>query len=374
MYIHLPLFKCKLLHTISVYIVLVLLMYTITNIVFYWRTLTFCWCSSYLNKDNIATTSNKTTINIRKLFDRDVQTVSPLSLPLPIMCINADGRIGNLIFKLASLLGIAKKTDHSPILTERFRELQKLFPNLSIPFNKQPLSYKRVHEKDFGKYLGDKNIRAIPKNLNIMLIGYFQSWIYFNTHQKLLRQEFILNTYTIKQCQQYLYSIKLLVQSQYLLSNATMQSMSNVARMADLMVFIGVHIRKTDMATNSLLHKGFLTASSTYIHRAMQYFIRMYQYAQFIIVTDDLTWINENIDKKNNIHFPSVARQWDYDMALLSVCNHTIMTTGTFGWWGAWLAGGSVIYYSTPFNTSLPLSKHYSIYDYFLPSWIAMSD
>ncbi|KAH3835789.1 hypothetical protein DPMN_109153 [Dreissena polymorpha] len=31
------------------------------------------------------------------------------------------------------------------------------------------------------------------------------------------------------------------------------------------------------------------------------------------------------------------------DMAVLSLCDHTIVSTGTFGWWAAWLAGGTTI-------------------------------
>lgn len=31
-------------------------------------------------------------------------------------------------------------------------------------------------------------------------------------------------------------------------------------------------------------------------------------------------------------------------MAILSLCDHVVMTVGTFGWWGAWLSRGTVVY------------------------------
>jgi galactoside 2-L-fucosyltransferase 1/2 len=29
----------------------------------------------------------------------------------------------------------------------------------------------------------------------------------------------------------------------------------------------------------------------------------------------------------------------------LSMCNHTIITVGSFGWWSAWLANGTTVYF-----------------------------
>ena len=33
-------------------------------------------------------------------------------------------------------------------------------------------------------------------------------------------------------------------------------------------------------------------------------------------------------------------------MAVLTLCDHSILSIGTFGWWSAWLTGGKVVYYS----------------------------
>lgn len=33
------------------------------------------------------------------------------------------------------------------------------------------------------------------------------------------------------------------------------------------------------------------------------------------------------------------------DMALMIQCDHVIVTSGSFGWWGAWLSGGTRLYF-----------------------------
>ena len=33
------------------------------------------------------------------------------------------------------------------------------------------------------------------------------------------------------------------------------------------------------------------------------------------------------------------------DLAILTLCKHTIITSGTFGWWAGWLSEGEVVYW-----------------------------
>ena len=46
-----------------------------------------------------------------------------------------------------------------------------------------------------------------------------------------------------------------------------------------------------------------------------------------------------------NITF-SVQHSAGQDLALLASCDHTVMATGTFSWWAAWLANGTTVYYA----------------------------
>jgi len=49
------------------------------------------------------------------------------------------------------------------------------------------------------------------------------------------------------------------------------------------------------------------------------------------------------------------------------------MTTGTFGWWGAWLANGTTVYYKNWPTAGSQLEAKIIRSDFFPPSWIAMT-
>ena len=53
--------------------------------------------------------------------------------------------------------------------------------------------------------------------------------------------------------------------------------------------------------------------------------------------------------------------------------NHTIISTGTFGWWGSWLANGETIYYSDEFDSNHPIvDGHLNKEDYYPSHWTAL--
>ena len=62
------------------------------------------------------------------------------------------------------------------------------------------------------------------------------------------------------------------------------------------------------------------------------------------------TWTGEKEFCKNSmplqdkgIHSLIPPCSIGHDMAVMSLCNHTILSYGTFGYWSGFLAGGSVI-------------------------------
>jgi galactoside 2-L-fucosyltransferase 1/2 len=61
------------------------------------------------------------------------------------------------------------------------------------------------------------------------------------------------------------------------------------------------------------------------------------------------------------------------DLAIISSCNHVVMSVGTFGWWGSFLnmQGGHTIYYSKP--DSDWENKKIIPDDHFPPNWVGIS-
>ena len=60
------------------------------------------------------------------------------------------------------------------------------------------------------------------------------------------------------------------------------------------------------------------------------------------------------------------------ELALLTLCDHTIMSVGTFSWWAAFLAGGDVVYYKNHILPNTRVGSFYNDTQYFLPHWKPM--
>ena len=83
----------------------------------------------------------------------------------------------------------------------------------------------------------------------------------------------------------------------------------------------------------------------------MEYFREEYDHPAFVYVSDDMEWgekeLGDLADKHGDLFLVGCGDGDDpdcvgKDFALLSSCNHTITTHGTFGHWAAYLAGGEI--------------------------------
>ena len=137
-------------------------------------------------------------------------------------------------------------------------------------------------------------------------------------------------------------------------------------RAADNVTWVGVHNRRGDYGDHLATLYGLKLLEADYFHDAMQRFNRVYNNVIFIVVTDDMEWAKTNLVfpglqvafaghskvLQKDIHHPLVAADdVGDDLALLAACNHTILSYGTFGLWGALLAGGDVVISDTVAKT-----------------------
>lgn len=113
---------------------------------------------------------------------------------------------------------------------------------------------------------------------------------------------------------------------------------------------IGIHVRLTDYI-NHLHSRNAKWARSAYYKKAIEHFLKMYKNPRFLIVSDDkdsalkdikdndkvdmfefVGTIDEAIDKK-----VSRMASTGIDMGVLALCDHLILSHGTFGIWAAFL-------------------------------------
>ena len=109
-------------------------------------------------------------------------------------------------------------------------------------------------------------------------------------------------------------------------------------------------------------------APITYIMKAIHYFQSELNNTIFIVTSDNIEWCKANIINSNgNIYFSKYdSSRYLYDFVLLSSCNHSIITVGTFGWFAAWLAGGKVVHYGGFLKQNQKIADHYP------NDWISM--
>jgi len=74
--------------------------------------------------------------------------------------------------------------------------------------------------------------------------------------------------------------------------------------------------------------------------------------------------------KYNLIHLHGDANT---DLATLSMTQHVIMSGGTYGFWAAWLAGGTTVYYSDFAKKGSKFDQDFCQVCFYPPDWVGLS-
>lgn len=277
-----------------------------------------------------------------------------------VLCVSFRGRIGNVMFQYASGFGIAKLKN----MTLRI----SIHDRIAHIYN---TSAQKVHRRQYCKFAFkkfEKSHCAFDENLSnfsqsyIKLYDYLQSWKYFASVVRELRQEFRFNDLVRLEAE--LVFHKAARSAMFYGMNAT---------------FVGVHIRRGDMflaqINNESQVSGYNIAPVTYIENAMRYYKTRFHRVIFVVCSDDIRWVIWQFGRYQKLlNLVFIHRKPEVDLAVLGMCNHTVMTTGTFGWWAGWLAGGTTVYYKHYVKETSALRSQFSadFSDYFYPGWIPM--
>ncbi|KAL3871031.1 hypothetical protein ACJMK2_039055 [Sinanodonta woodiana] len=258
--------------------------------------------------------------------------------------INVMGRLGNNMFQLAALISCAKRLHFTAFVSPN-QELDSYFL-VSITSDIKLTNEKTFFEQTYAKY--DGNIERLDTSYNWTLFGYYQSWKYFYKDEDLIRRSFEFRPNVSKTASQFVDGFR-----------------------DKHKTIVGIHVRRGDMTMQNNEMIGYTTAPLSYINKSMNYFRDRYNDTFFIICSDDITWCKENIRGNNDTAFSNFNNPGTV-MAMLSFCDHVIITSGTFGWWAAWLAGGEVVYFKGFPRPGSNIDKGMSREDYYPPQWIGM--
>jgi hypothetical protein len=101
-------------------------------------------------------------------------------------------------------------------------------------------------------------------------------------------------------------------------------------------ITVSMHVRRGDFVVISELYNPEYILKDTYYHKAIKYIKEKIKTEfKLLIFSDDIEWCKNNF-KNDNIIF--IEHNFDYiDLWIMSQCNHNIISSSTFSWWGAFL-------------------------------------
>lgn len=212
------------------------------------------------------------------------------------------GRTGNNLFQIAASFGYAKKygyewaADEKSGVGEPYSSIHQTFPNLpktswggGSTFKEHPNNnFCHLHNTTLDNC--HFNYHPIPNfGPNLSMIGFFQSWRYFEGFYGQIRKLF------------------------------------EVPHVNGFEDYVSIHVRRGDYVQHS---GSFPPIDMDYLSRAMARFPDR----KFIIFSDDIAWCKENIKGEF-----SEGRTDLQDLSLMASCGDHIIANSTFSWWGAYL-------------------------------------
>ena len=257
------------------------------------------------------------------------------------------GRMGNLMFQYASLCGIAAMNNMTAVIPPSL-SIRHAFPHLHAKVDNIPSTWR---ELEIGPSLNyNSSVETLSqRGEDLLLCGYFASWKYFGNMHDFVRQEFTFDTQLVQKAQSFLLnSVPSGTPSEY--------------------TYVGIHVRRGDAS----LHPAYKVASVAYFSLTMSYFEKKYKDVVFVVCSDDKNWVSRSVKSQKSLVLYSQFKDAASDMCLLSQCNHTIITSGTFGWWAGWLAGGEVLYDKGFPKKGSELWKTFDKANYYPRDWIGM--
>lgn len=182
--------------------------------------------------------------------------------------------------------------------------IRRLASRLGVPDRQNRASYYREPHFHF-----DPHFFKTPSDC--YLHGYFQSCRYFESIEKILRQEFVIQPRFI----------------QHLNEKATELGSGNS---------VAVHIRRGDYVGDRqywVLDKHYYVSAVSFLRSRIKN-LRIYYFS------DDPRWVREHMtgsDLSGEIISGQCTKSNIEDLFLMSRCTHNIIANSTFSWWGAWL-------------------------------------
>ena len=241
--------------------------------------------------------------------------------------IRLDGGLGNQLFQIFSLIGIAKKNNYEYLIEREYKGDRKNYwntilhslPNCNNFLEKIKETPSILKENRFSEYMNielDKN-----KHKNVFLEGYFQSFYYFE-HIR----DFVFETILKKQSKDLLEKV-----------DTKYQELKTKYPNKQLIM---IHCRKGDY--NDKFHNNYYPIlSNEYYDKALKHFNQ--DECVFVIFSDEIETTKKDFENLKGTNVPLKYKEFikleeDYiEFLLMTRLDGAIIANSTFSLWSAYL-------------------------------------
>ena len=193
--------------------------------------------------------------------------------PTHYASVHFNARLGNQMFKFASMFGIAKHNNLIPVISPR--ALSERIFKINVGNTRPEINYTETYiEKKTNTF--EPALMSIGESENLWIHGYLQSWKYFQHVEKELRDQYTFQDHIAQKAK-----------STFL---AVIAARKN--KITSETVYVAVHVRRGDITrSNFLKNKGFTVADTDYLERAMNTFRKDFKNVLFVVGSDDLNLV-----------------------------------------------------------------------------------
>lgn len=239
------------------------------------------------------------------------------------------GNLGNQLFQIGSLLGIADKNncDYGFPTWKYEQYFKNKFRKLVV--NDYSITEKAYH---YNEIIIDR-----PTNIR----GWLQSEKYWAHCKDKIKNQFTFN-------------------------EGFLNSVLNKVKTDKNKKTIAISIRRGDFVGNSNYYQLPITY---YVLSLVEHFPNYEDY-NIIFFSDDVPYCKVNFECLSNAYFTDGLTDIE-QLALMTTCDHFIISNSTFSWWGAYLGENEYSKVIRPFkNIDGKLARNSDEKDYWQPNWI----
>lgn len=277
--------------------------------------------------------------------------------------VQLQGGLGNQLFQYATGRAIAERSDGKLLLDQGWfsmsydnvtpREL--LLMDLNVkgdlispnPPIKRPKKIRRLFQTlapldpyifiEKQPYQFDVRLKKLPRfrNQNLYLIGYWQSYRYFDAIKSVLQSEIQPKTPLDDHYLRYLHDIKD--------ANSAM-----------------VHVRRGDYVKLASAAKIHGCLGLEYYQKGMGMLLADNPTTNFFVFSDDLDWAKANLPYQDKICFIESTNKLNapiQELFLMTQCQKHLIANSSLSWWGAWLSKSHHPQVIAPQNWTLDAEK-----------------